>query len=102
MPKKSRQMPPVHPGEVLKEDLMKPLSLSVNALATELKIPISRLQDIVNGKRSLSADTALRLARYFGSTPEFWINLQSAYDLSVTIDASASRIAREVRPRRAA
>lgn len=102
MAKKSRQMPPVHPGEVLKEDLMKPLRLSVNALANELKIPVSRLQDIVNGKRTLSADTALRLARYFGSTPEFWINLQSAYDLSITMDASASRIAREVRPRQAA
>lgn len=102
MPKKNRQMPPVHPGEVLKEDLMKPLRLTVNVLANELKIPTSRLNDIVNGKRSLTADTALRLARYFGSTPEFWINLQAAYDLSVAIDSSASRIQREVRPRRAA
>jgi antitoxin HigA-1 len=102
MPKKNRQMPPVHPGEILREDLMKPLGLSVNGLARELKVPVTRISEIVSGRRSLSADTALRLSRYFGSTPEFWINLQGAYDLSVTIDSSADRIEREVRPRKAA
>lgn len=81
---------------------MKPLGLSVNGLARELKVPVTRIREIVNGRRSLSADTALRLSRYFGSTPEFWINLQGAYDLSVTIDSSADRIEREVRPRKAA
>ncbi len=84
MSRKNRHMPPVHPGEILREDLMKPLGLSVNGLARELKVPVSRISEIVNGRRSLNADTALRLSRYFGSTPEFWINLQAAYDLSVT------------------
>lgn len=102
MSKKNRQMPPVHPGEILREDLMKPLGLSVNGLARELKVPVTRISEIVNGRRSLNADTALRLSRYFGSTPEFWLNLQAAYDLSVTIDAAADRIEREVRPRKAA
>lgn len=102
MPKKNSRMPPVHPGEVLKEDLMKPLGLTVNGLARELKIPVSRLSEIANGRRSLNADFALRLSRYFGNTPEFWINLQAAYDLRVTIHSSASRIEREVRPRKAA
>ena len=102
MPKKIRQMPPVHPGEILKEDLMKPLGLSMNALARELKVPVTRMSEIVNGRRGLNADTALSLSRYFGNTPEFWINLQAAYDLSVTINSSAHRIDREVRPRKAA
>lgn len=102
MPKKNGRMLPVHPGEILREDLMKPLGLSVNGLARELKVPVSRLSEIVNGRRALNADAALRLSRYFGNTPEFWINLQSAYDLRVTIHSSASRIEREVRPRKAA
>lgn len=100
--KKNHQIPPVHPGEILREDLIKPLGLTVNCLARELKIPVTRMSDIVNGRRPLNADAALRLSRYFGSTPEFWINLQAAYDLRVTIHSSASRIEREVRPRKAA
>lgn len=95
-------MPPVHPGEILREDLMKPLGLTVNGLARELNVPVSRMSEILNGRRAVNADTALRLSRYFGSTPEFWINLQSAYDLSVTLDSSSSRIEREVKPRKAA
>ena len=102
MPRRNHKMPPVHPGEILREDLMKPLGLTVNGLARELNVPISRMSEIVNGRRAVNADTALRLSRYFGSTPEFWINLQSAYDLSVTQDSSASRIEREVKPRKAA
>ena len=102
MPKKNRQMPAIHPGEILREDLMKPLGLTVNAMARELKLSVTRITEIVNGRRCLNADTALRLSRYFGSTPEFWINLQAAYDLSVTINSSADRIDREVRPRKAA
>lgn len=102
MPKKNNGMPPVHPGEILKEDLMEPLGLTISGLARDLKISTSRMSEIVNGRRSLNADAALRLSRYFGSTPEFWINLQAAYDLRVTIHSSASRIEREVRPRKAA
>ena len=102
MPKKNNRMPPVHPGEILKEDLMKPLGLTVKGLARELRVPLNRMSEIVNGRRPLNADAALRLSRYFGNTPEFWINLQAAYDLRVTIHSSASRIEREVRPRKAA
>jgi len=102
MPKKNKGMPPVHPGEILREDLMKPLGLTVNGLARDLKVPVSRMSEIVNGRRAINADAALRLSRYFGNTPEFWINLQAAYDLRVTIHSSATRIEREVRPRKAA
>lgn len=103
MPKKpNRLMPPVHPGEILKEDLMKPLGLTVSGLARELKVSTSRISEIVNGRRAVNADAALRLSRYFGNTPEFWVNLQAAYDLRVTINSSASRIEREVHPRKAA
>ena len=72
MQKKPRRLPPVHPGEVLHEDLMKPLGLSINKLARELRVPVNRMSEIVNGRRGITADTALRLARYFGVTPEFW------------------------------
>ncbi len=102
MPKKNSRMSPVHPGEILREDLMKPLGLTMNGLARELKISVNRLSEIVNGRRAINADAALRLSRYFGNSPEFWINLQAAYDLRVTIHSSASRIEREVRPRKAA
>jgi addiction module HigA family antidote len=102
MLKKNRRMAPVHPGEILREDLMKPLGLTVSGLARELKVPVNRMSEIVNRRRALNADAALRLSRYFGSTPEFWINLQAAYDLRVTIHSSASRIEREVRPHKAA
>ncbi|HEV7681602.1 MAG TPA: HigA family addiction module antitoxin [Pyrinomonadaceae bacterium] len=102
MSKKNGQMPPLHPGEILREDLMKPLGLTVSGLARELKIPVNRLSEIVNGRRPLNADAALRLSRYFGSSPEFWVNLQASYDLRVTIHSSARRIEREVRPRKAA
>lgn len=81
---------------------MKPLGLTVKGLARELKISANRLSEIVNGRRGLNAEVALRLSRYFTSTPEFWINLQAAYDLRVTIHSSASRIEREVQPRKAA
>ena len=102
MPKKNNRMPPVHPGEILREDLMQPLGLTISGLARDLKISTNRVSEIVNGRRALNAEAALRLSRYFGNTPEFWINLQAAYDLRVTIHSSASRIEREVRPRRAA
>lgn len=100
--KKSRRLPPVHPGEILREDLMAPLDLSINGLARDLRVPVTRMSEIVNGRRSVTADTALRLARYFGTTPQFWMNLQAGYDLDVTTRASAQRIARDVHPREAA
>lgn len=99
---KSRRLPPVHPGEILREDLMLPLELSINRLARDLRVPVTRMSEIVNGRRSITADTALRLARYFGTTPEFWINLQGAYDLDVATRASAQQIKRDVHPREAA
>lgn len=102
MRKDARRLPPVHPGEILHEDLMKPMGISINRLARDLRVPPTRASEIVNGKRGLSADTALRLARYFGTTPEFWMNLQAAYDLAVAQRASAERIARDVHPREAA
>ena len=98
---KSRRLPPVHPGEILREDLMAPLGLSINRLARDLRVPVTRMSEIVNRRRSITADTALRLARYFATTPEFWINLQGAYDLDVATRASADQIKRDVHPREA-
>lgn len=78
---------PVHPGEILKEEFMKPYGLSANALARAIRVPPNRVSAIVNGMRGVSADTALRLARVFGTTPDFWLNLQKRYDLDVALDA---------------
>ena len=102
MARKSRRLPPVHPGEILREDLMDPLGLSINGLARNLRVPVTRMSEIVNRRRSMTADTALRLARYFGSSPQFWMNLQAAYDLDLVARASAERIERDVHPREAA
>lgn len=99
MARKQTKLPPIHPGEVLLEDLMKPLEISINRLARDLRVPVTRISEIVNRRRGISADTALRLARYFGSTPEFWVNLQTAYDLEVARRESASMIELDVRPR---
>ena len=102
MQRMRRRLPPVHPGEILREDLLKPLGVSINRLGRELRVPVTRMSEIVNGRRGISADTALRLARYFGTTPEFWMNLQAAYDLDSAQRVSADRIARDVNPREAA
>ena len=75
------KLAPVHPGEVLKEEFMKPLELSANALARALRVPANRISAIVNAERGITADTALRLARALGTTPDFWLNLQKQYDL---------------------
>ena len=99
MARKQTKLPPIHPGEILREDLMKPLEISINRLARDLRVPVTRISEIVNCRRGISADTALRLARYFGSTPEFWVNLQTAYDLEVARRESASTIELDVRPR---
>ena len=97
-----KTMPPIHPGETLREDFMKPLGLSANRLVINLRVPAARIGEIIHGRRSISADTALRLARYFGMSPRFWINLQANYDLEVAQDVIGDRIADEVRPHRAA
>ena len=95
----TRKLHAIHPGEVLREEFLKPLELSVNALARELRTDASRMNGIVHEERSLTPDTALRLARYFGTTPNFWLNLQTQYDLDVTEDEKAAEIVRDVRPR---
>jgi antitoxin HigA-1 len=92
-------LPPIHPGEILYEDLMKPLGLSQNKLAEELGVDPGRINQIVTGRRGITADTALRLARHFGTTPEFWMNLQSRYDLEVAKDKRAAEIEEKVRIR---
>ena len=86
------------PGEILREEFIKPLGLSGSALARDLKVPANRINDILRGRRDISADTALRLARYFGTTARFWLNAQSAYDLSKAEMENGDRIAAEVAP----
>jgi addiction module HigA family antidote len=79
---------PVHPGEVLKEEFMRPLGLSANALARAVRVPANRISSVVSGQRSVTADTALRLAKALGTTPDFWLNLQKQYDLDCALDAA--------------
>ena len=95
-------MKPPHPGEELKEEYLIPLGMSVNALARELGVGAARVNEIVLGRRGVSADTALRLARYFGTTPELWLNLQAFYDLRMAQRKVGRAIERTVKPRRAA
>lgn len=89
------------PGEILREEFMRPLGLSGNALARQLKVPANRINEIVRGRREISADTALRLARYFGTTARFWLNAQAAYDLSKAEIEIGKEIVAEIRPRAA-
>ena len=91
-------MRPVHPGEVLREDFLVPLGMSANALAKALNVPAPRINDIVRERRGISADTAMRLARYFGGDTRSWLNLQAAYDLRVAEIENAKRIEREIAP----
>lgn len=84
----SKLLPPVHPGEVLKEEFMKPLGLSANVLARAIRVPANRISAIVNGDRGITADTALRLAKALGTTPDFWLNLQKQYDLDCARDGA--------------
>jgi antitoxin HigA-1 len=88
---------PVHPGEVLSEEFLKPMNLSQNRLALGIGVPARRINEIVLGKRSISADTALRLAKFFGVSAEFWLGLQAQYDLDVTAEALGNRLEQEVR-----
>ena len=91
-------MPPLHPGEMLREEFLNPLGISANALAMALRVPATRISEIVHERRSVSADTALRLARYFRMSPEFWMRLQAQYDLETAQDALAAIIDNEVHP----
>ena len=94
----AKKLKPVHPGEILREEFMVPLSLSMNKMALDLRVPVTRIADIVNERRSVTADTALRLARYFKNSPAFWMNLQTRYDLDVAEDEIAAKLERDVRP----
>jgi addiction module HigA family antidote len=92
----AKKIAPVHPGEILAEEYMAPRGLSANQLALDLHVPANRLTEVIRGRRSVTADTALRLARYFGTAPSLWLNLQSTYDLELAEDELGERIAREV------
>lgn len=99
MRKPETLMPPVHPGEILREDFMKPLALSINRLALDLRVPATRIGEIVHERRRITADTALRLARYFKTNPEFWLNLQNFFDLEIERRSGATvAIERQVHP----
>lgn len=93
-----KKLKPVHPGEILKEEFMVPLGLSMNKMAMDLRVPVTRIADIVNERRGITADTALRFARYFKNTAAFWMNLQTRYDLEVAEDELAGKVERDVQP----
>jgi antitoxin HigA-1 len=95
----TNKMRPIHPGEVLREEFIVPLGVNAHALAMELKVPAPRINDIVRERRSITPNTALRLARYFGTTPQFWLNLQTTYDLKIAEREIGSKIEREVHTR---
>ena len=99
---RAKKIPPVHPGEVLYEDFVVPTGISIHPLAMDLRVPANRIAEIVKGERAISADTALRLARYLGTSAEFWLGLQSDYELEKAKDELATKIEREVRPRKRA
>ncbi len=92
------KMRPIHPGEVLREEFLIPHGMSANALAQALRVPAPRINDIVRERRAVTPDTALRLARFFGTTPEFWLNLQASYDLKIAVQEAGTRIKREIAP----
>jgi addiction module HigA family antidote len=93
------KMRPIHPGEILREEFLAPLEMSAHALSMELKIPAPRINDIVRERRAITPDTALRLSRYFGTTAQFWLNLQTSYDLKIAEKAVGSKIKYEVHTR---
>jgi antitoxin HigA-1 len=98
MAKSSKLLAPIHPGEILRTEFMEPLRLSMNRLALDLRVPVTRIAEIVHERRGITADTALRLARYFKTSAGFWLNLQTAYDLEVAQDKLSRTIEREVHP----
>ena len=91
-----KRLAPIHPGEVLEEEFLKPLALSQYRLAKGLRVPARRINEIVLGKRAISADTALRLGRFFRNAPRFWLNLQTSYDLEVEADRLGTKLAKDV------
>ncbi len=93
----TRKSPPIHPGEILREEFLTPLGISPSRLANEVSVPSLRIDEIIGGLRSITADTALRLARYFGTSERFWLNLQSRHDLEVERDRLGDRLQREVK-----
>ncbi len=95
---KKREFPPIHPGEILLEEFLIPLGISQYRLAKEIHVPARRINEIVLEKRGISADTALRLARYFGTTAQLWLNLQTRYDLEVASEAMADQLKTEIKP----
>jgi addiction module HigA family antidote len=98
MRKSGKMLSPVHPGEILREDFMAPLCLSMNRLALDLRVPVTRIAEIFHERRGITPDTALRLGRYFNTSARFWVNLQAAYDLEVAQGESQRSIERDVRP----
>jgi len=96
---RSKKLPPIHPGEILLEEFLKPLGMSMNKLAAELHVPANRITQIVEGDRSITGETALRLARYFGTSAEFWLSMQKDYDLQVARDEFEAEVQRQVHPR---
>src|SRR5579864_6342742 len=91
------KLPPIHPGEILNEEFLKPLKISQYRLAKDISVPPRRINEIVHGTRAITADTALRLARFFGTSERFWLNLQTAYDLELERDRLEGRLEREVK-----
>ena len=102
MDKKPRLLEPIHPGEILREDFLRPMGISINRLARDLDVPPNRIHGIVHGSRAITADTALRLGTYFGVSPETWLDLQTDYDLRVAQRTKGDDISRRVRRREAA
>jgi antitoxin HigA-1 len=102
MPRKTKQLEPIHPGEILSEEFMKPLSISINQLSRDIGVPATRIHGIVRRTRAITADTALRLGTYFGTAPETWLNLQTEFELRVARRKSGAEIAKTVRRRTAA
>ena len=96
-----RDLPPIHPGEQLREEFLKPLKITAYRLAKDIGVPVTRIQDIVAERRAITGDTALRLARYFDTTPEFWLNMQRDFELESAAEALGDRLKREVKPRAA-
>ncbi len=95
---KKEKVAPIHPGEVLREDFMEPLGLSANRLAMELRVPVTRIADLIRERRAITPDTALRLGRFFNTTARYWLNLQAAFDLESAEDELRDEIERDVRP----
>ena len=99
MQRRRRRLPPVHPGEILREDLLKPLGISINRLGRDLRVPVTRMSEIVNGRRGITADMALRLQQYFGTSAEMWMGLQTQYELDLAKATRLPAIRKAVKPR---